>query len=157
MDMADDREGVPSGQVEPQEWTYIGQRLNRSGKVMYAWLDHAGGERWYGKSLMGGATVGAVYRVHVLVDGRVVTGGSEAPRYVRMSDDGRRATWRADHADTQGRIEAERARRKAVEEHKGDLGAMTLSEAAAWYRSRALPAQRAGALAVLIDYIQHGR
>ncbi len=51
--MADDREGVPSGQVEPQEWTYIGQRLNRSGKVMYAWLDHAGGERWYGKSLMG--------------------------------------------------------------------------------------------------------
>jgi len=34
---------------------------------------------------------------------------------------------------------------------------MTLSEAAAWYRSRALPDQRAGALAVLIQYIQYGR
>ncbi len=155
--MADDREGPPSGEVETQEWTYIGQRLNRAGKGVYVWLTAAGDERWYGKALVAGAAVGSVYRVQALADGRVVSGGAGAPRYLRMSDDGQRALWRAEHAYSQGAIEADRARKKVAEEHKGDLGKMTLAEAAAWYRSRALPAQRAGALAVLIEYIQHGR
>ncbi len=33
---------------------------------------------------------------------------------------------------------------------------MTLAEAAVWYRSHALPDQRTGALAVLIQYIHDG-
>jgi len=153
--MADDRQTSPPEATASGEWTYIGQRLNRGGKGVYAWLDPAGDERWYGKALVAGAAVGSVYRVHGRADGRVISGGPEAPRYLRMSDDGRRAIWRAEHAYSQGAIEAERARKKAAEEHKGDLGEITLSAAAAWYRSRVLPAQRAGALAILIDYIQH--
>jgi len=101
--------------------------------------------------------VGSVYRVHLTEEGATLIGGPQAPRYLCMSDDARLPAWRADHAYTKARVEAERARKRAVEEHRGDLARLTLAEAAAWYRGHALPDQRAGALAVLIQYIQYSR
>ncbi len=47
-------------------------------------------------------------------------------------------------------------RKRAAEEPRGNQGRMPLAGAAAWYRGHALPDQRAGALAVLIQYIQYG-
>ncbi len=138
------------------EWTFVGQRLDRTGKATFAWLDGAEEDRWYGKALAPSAAVGSIYRVHLTDEGAVLIGGAQAPCFLRMSDDARLPAWRAEHAYTKARIEAARARKRAVEEHRGDLGRMTLSEAAAWYRSRALPDQRAGALAVLLNYIQYG-
>jgi len=139
------------------DWTFIRQRLDRQGKATFAWLDDADEVRWYNKPLAPSAAVGGVYRLHMTEEGAVLIGGAQAPRFLRMSDDARLPAWRAEHAYTRARIEAERARKRATEEHRGDLGRMTLSEAAAWYRSRALPDQRVGALAVLIQYIQYGR
>jgi len=101
--------------------------------------------------------VGSVYRIHLTEEGTVLIGGALAPRFLRMSDDARLPAWRAEHEYTRARIEAERAWKRAADEHRGDLGCLTLAEAAAWYRSRALPDQRAGALAALISYIQYGR
>lgn len=113
--------------------------------------------RWYGKALAPSAVVGSVYRVHLTDEGAVLIGGAQAPRFQRMSDDARLPAWRAEHEYSRARIEAERARKRVGEEHRGDLGRMTLSEAATWYRSRTLPDQRAGALVVLLTYIQYGR
>jgi len=155
--------GVKGGNVMTEvmttqhDWTFVGQRLDRKGKATFAWLDDADEVRWYGKLLAPSAVVGSVYRIHLTEEGAVLIKGAQAPRFLRMSDDARLPAWRAEHAYTRARIEAERARKRAAEEHRGDLGRMTLSEAAAWYRSRALPDQRAGALAVLIQYIQYGR
>ncbi len=140
------------------EWTFIGQRLDRTGKAAFAWLDDSGEERWYSKAVAPGAgAVGSVYRVHLTEEGAILIGGAQAPRYVRMSDDARLPAWRADHEHTKVSIEAARARKRAAVEHRGDLGRLTLAEAAAWYRGHALPDQRASALAVLIHYIQYGR
>ena len=139
------------------EWTFIGQRLDRKGKAACAWLDDTGEERWYNKAVAPSACVGAVYRIHRTAEGAALIGGPQAPRYLRMSDDPRLPAWRAEHEHTKPRIEAARARKRAAAEHRGDLGRLTLAEAAAWYRGHALPDQRAGALAVLIQYIQYGR
>ena len=139
------------------EWTFIGQRLDRTGKAACAWLDDTGEERWYSKAVAPSACVGAVYRIHRTAEGAALIGGPQAPRYLRMSDDPRLPAWRAAHEHTKTRIEAARARKRAPAEHRGDLGRLTLAEAAAWYRGHALPDQKAGALAVLIHYIQYGR
>ncbi len=139
------------------DWTYIGQRLDRTGKAHVCWLDDTGEERWYGKALAPSAAVDSVYRVHLTEEGAALIGGAQAPRYLPMSDDARLPAWRADHAHTRARVEAECARKRAVEEHRGGMGRLTLAEAAAWYRGHALPDQRAGALAVLIQYIHDGR
>jgi len=138
------------------DWTFVGQRLDQKGKASFAWLDDTDEVRWYGKALAPSAVVGSIYRVYLTDEGAVLIGGAQAPRFLRMSDDARLPAWRAEHAYTRARIEAERARKRAAEEHRGDLGPMTLAEAAAWYRSRALPDQRAGVLAVLLNYIQYG-
>jgi len=103
------------------------------------------------------AAVGSVYRIHRTAEGAALIGGAQAPRYLRMSDDARLPAWRADHEHTKVSIEAARARKRAAEDHRGDLGRLTLAEAAAWYRGHALPDQKASALAVLIQYIQYGR
>jgi len=139
------------------EWTFIGQRLDRTGKAAFAWLDDTGEERWYSKAVTPSAAVGSVYRIHLTAEGAALIGGPQAPHYLRMSDDARLPAWRAAHEHTKVSIEAARVRKRAAEEHRGDLGRMTLAEAAAWYRGHALPDQKAGALAVLIQYIQYGR
>jgi len=139
------------------DWTFVGQRLDQKGKATFAWLDDTDEVRWYGKALAPSAVVGSIYHVYLTDEGAVLIGGAQAPRFLRMSHDARLPAWRAEHDYTKVRIEAERARKRTAEEHRGDLGRMTLSEAAAWYHSRTLPDQRAGALAVLISYIQYGR
>ncbi len=116
----------------PYDWTYIGQRLDHKGKAHVTWLDGGGEERWFDKPLTLAAAVGGVYRINLTAEG-------------------------AEHEHAKARIEAERARKRAVEKHRGDLGRMTLSEAAAWYHGHTLPHQKAGALAVLIQYIHYGR
>jgi len=83
------------------------------------------------------ACVGAVYRIHRTAEGAALIGGPQAPRYLRMSDDPRLPAWRAEHEHTKTRIEAARARKRAAAEHRGDLGRLTLAEAAAWYRGHA--------------------
>jgi len=103
------------------------------------------------------SAVGSVYRIHLTAEGAALIGGPQAPHYLRMSDDARLPAWRAAHEHTKVSIEAARVRKRAAEEHRGDLGRMTLAETAAWYRGHALPDQKAGALAVLIQYIQYGR
>jgi len=142
----------------PYDWTYIGQRLDHKGKAHFTWLD-GGEERWFDKPLTLAAAVGDVYRIHLTAEGAVPIGDghAQAPRFQGMSDDTRLPAWRTEHEHAKARIEAERARKRAVEKHRGDLGRMSLSEAAAWYHGHTLPNQKAGALAVLIQYIQYGR
>lgn len=150
-------DGATEAATTQHDWTFIGQRLDRKGKAHVAWLDDSGDERWYGKSLAPSAVVGGVYRLHLTEEGAVLIGDAQAPHFLRMSDDVRLTDWRAEHEYAKAHVAAQRAQKRAAEEHRGDLGRMTLSEAAAWYRSRALPDQRAAALAVLIHYIQYGR
>ena len=104
------------------DWTFIGQRLDRTGKATFAWLDDADQVRWYSKPLAPSTAVGGVYRLHMTEEGAVLIGGAQAPRFAGMSDDARLPAWRAEHEYTRTRIEAERARR-ATEEHRGTWGA----------------------------------
>ncbi len=82
------------------DWTFVGQRLDRKGKGLFAWLDGTGEERWYGKALAPSAAVGSVYRIHLTEEGTVLIGGALAPRFLRMSDDARLPAWRAEHEYT---------------------------------------------------------
>jgi len=140
-----------------EEWIYLGERLDRKGKAIYAWLDHEGNERWYGSVLTPGAAVGGVYLTTLTANGQVLTGATTRPLYVRASDDARRAHWQAEHQLTRTLVEAQRAGAKAKKEAVDGIGTMTLDDIARWYSSRATPEQRAGVMTVVLQYLQRPR
>lgn len=139
-------------------WTYLGLRLDRNTKPYHLWRDHQGEERWYSKVAAPSSVVGGLYEVTLTGDDHsgVIYKGQQGPRFQGRGEDAHIPAWRAEHDLAQALVEAGRAAQRAKAESGGDLGNMTLREVARWYQGRALPAQKAGVLTVIIQYVQYG-
>lgn len=145
-----------AGEVQ-EVWTYQGRRISSDGKLMYEWRNGQDTDLWFAKNIVRHASVGQTYRVTLDAERRIWTKGPKAPVFdIYLSDDARVAAWRRQDHLAQTVVDAERARKRAETEHKGDLGLMTLEEAHRWYSKRLSSDQRSAVLAVLIRFLQFG-
>lgn len=142
------------------EWTYIGLRTGTDGKSLAVWLDTDGGRHVFPKGVSG--MVGGVYEVTIIPDddgspaGAVITGGVDAPRFVRDGGDTRKGEWELEHAAERDRAKAKAAERAATDGGRA-MGSLTLDEVALMMGTTSDRTKRRIILATVLDYLERGR
>lgn len=137
---------------ETEEWTYVGRVLGFK-KMQYRFIRPGEGDVFYSAAPTG-PVVGGVYSVEVKPASEGLTARVQGASYIRMSDSESLTTWRMDDKTAQVEQERRRAAKRMAAENS-DIGALTLAEVAAII-GRQLPHQRAGTLAVVLQYVGKG-